>query len=187
MFELTGLPPAPRGLPQIEVTFDIDANGIVNVSAKDLGTGKEQSMVITGGSALPKEDIDRMMREAEQYAAEDHRRREEAETRNQAEGLVYQTEKFMRDNADKVPADVKSDVEAAIADTKSALGGTDVEAIKTAAEKLATTSQKLGTALYEQAQAAQASAAGAPEDGGAQQQESDDVVDAEIVDEGKNG
>ncbi|HZU55245.1 MAG TPA: Hsp70 family protein, partial [Actinocrinis sp.] len=187
MFELTGLPPAPRGLPQIEVTFDIDANGIVNVSAKDLGTGKEQSMVITGGSALPKEDIDRMMREAEQYAAEDHRRREEAETRNQAEGLVYQTEKFMRDNADKVPADVKGEVEAAIADTKSALGGTDVEAIKNAAEKLATTSQKLGTALYEQAQAAQASAAGAPEDGGAQQQESDDVVDAEIVDEGKNG
>jgi molecular chaperone DnaK len=190
MFELTGLPPAPRGLPQIEVTFDIDANGIVNVSAKDLGTGKEQSMVITGGSALPKEDIDRMMREAEQYAAEDHRRREEAETRNQAEGLVYQTEKFMRDNADKVPGDVKSEVEAAIAETKSALDGTDVEAIKNAAEKLATTSQKLGTALYEQAQASQASAAGGaggPEDGGAQQQESDDVVDAEIVDEGKNG
>jgi molecular chaperone DnaK len=186
MFELTGLPPAPRGLPQIEVTFDIDANGIVNVSAKDLGTGKEQSMVITGGSALPKEDIDRMMREAEEYAAEDHRRREEAETRNQAEGLVYQTEKFMRDNADKVPADVKGEVEAAIADTKSALGGTDVEAIKNAAEKLATTSQKLGTALYEQAQAAQSSTAGGAEEGGAQQ-ESDDVVDAEIVDEGKNG
>jgi molecular chaperone DnaK len=173
-------------LPQIEVTFDIDANGIVNVSAKDLGTGKEQSMVITGGSALPKEDIDRMMREAEEYAAEDHRRREEAETRNQAEGLVYQTEKFMRDNADKVPADVKGEVEAAIADTKSALGGTDVEAIKNAAEKLATTSQKLGTALYEQAQAAQSSTAGGAEEGGAQQ-ESDDVVDAEIVDEGKNG
>ena len=188
MFELTGLPPAPRGLPQIEVTFDIDANGIVNVSAKDLGTGKEQSMVITGGSALPKDDIDRMMREAEEYAAEDHRRREEAETRNQAEGLVYQTEKFMRDNADKVPADVKGEVETAIADTKSALEGTDVEAIKNAAEKLATTSQKLGTALYEQAQASQAAsgAAGGPEEGGAQQ-ESDDVVDAEIVDEGKNG
>ncbi|MBS2962149.1 molecular chaperone DnaK [Actinocrinis puniceicyclus] len=189
MFELTGLPPAPRGLPQIEVTFDIDANGIVNVSAKDLGTGKEQSMVITGGSALPKDDIDRMMREAEQYAAEDHRRREEAEARNQAEGLVYQTEKFMRDNADKVPADVKGEVESAIADTKSALGGTDVEAIKSAAEKLATTSQKLGTALYEQAQqaqAAQSSTGGGAESGGAQQ-ESDDVVDAEIVDEGKNG
>ncbi|HEV2346548.1 MAG TPA: molecular chaperone DnaK [Actinocrinis sp.] len=185
MFELTGLPPAPRGLPQIEVTFDIDANGIVNVSAKDLGTGKEQSMVITGGSALPKDDIDRMMREAEQYAAEDHRRREEAETRNQAEGLVYQTEKFMRDNADKVPADVKSDVEAAIADTKAALGGSDVEAIKASAEKLATTSQKLGTALYEQAQASQAGAgAGEPQDAAPPE---DDVVDAEIVDEGKNG
>jgi len=186
MFELTGLPPAPRGLPQIEVTFDIDANGIVNVSAKDLGTGKEQSMVITGGSALPKDDIDRMMREAEQYAAEDHRRREEAEARNQAEGLVYQTEKFMRDNADKVPADVKTEVEAAIADTKQALSGTDVEVIKTSAEKLATTSQKLGAALYEQAQAAQQAAPGEPQDA-APHQESDDVVDAEIVDEDKNG
>jgi molecular chaperone DnaK len=185
MFELTGLPPAPRGLPQIEVTFDIDANGIVNVSAKDLGTQKVQSMVITGGSALPKEDIDRMMREAEEYAAEDHRRREEAEARNQAEGLVYQTEKFLRDNADKVPADVKGEVEAAIADAKTALNGTDVEEIKSSAEKLATTSQKLGTALYEQAQAAQASSgAEGPADAAP---ESDDVVDAEIVDEGKNG
>jgi molecular chaperone DnaK len=188
MFELTGLPPAPRGLPQIEVTFDIDANGIVNVSAKDLGTGKEQSMVITGGSALPKDEIDRMMREAEQYAAEDHRRREEAEARNQAEGLVYQTEKFLRDNSDKVPADVKTEVEAAIADTKQALTGTDVEAIKTSAEKLATTSQKLGAALYEQAQAAQAASPGEPQDAAPhQEQEPDDVVDAEIVDEGKNG
>jgi len=185
MFELTGLPPAPRGLPQIEVTFDIDANGIVNVSAKDLGTGKVQSMVITGGSALPKDDIDRMMREAEEYAAEDHRRREEAETRNQAEGLVYQTEKFLRDNSDKVPADVKGDVETAIAEAKTALEGTDVEAIKTSSEKLATTSQKLGTALYEQAQAAQASTGG-PSDETGPAPESDDVVDAEIVDEGKN-
>jgi len=187
MFELTGLPPAPRGLPQIEVTFDIDANGIVNVSAKDLGTGQVQSMVITGGSALPKDDIDRMMREAEQYAAEDHRRREEAEARNMGEGRVYETEKFMRDNSDKVPADVKTEVEAAIEETKAALAGTDIEAIKSATEKLMTTSQKLGTALYEQAQAAQAagSATGAPHDeppaGG------DDVVDAEIVDEDKNG
>jgi molecular chaperone DnaK len=185
MFELTGLPPAPRGLPQIEVTFDIDANGIVNVSAKDLGTGKVQSMVITGGSALPKDDIDRMMREAEQYAAEDHRRREEAEARNQAEGLVYQTEKFLRDNSDKVPADVKGEVETAIAEAKTALGGTDVEAIKTSAEKLATTSQKLGTALYEQAQASQASSS-TPTDEAGPAAESDDVVDAEIVDEGKN-
>jgi molecular chaperone DnaK len=185
MFELTGLPPAPRGLPQIEVTFDIDANGIVNVSAKDLGTGKVQSMVITGGSALPKDDIDRMMREAEEYAAEDHRRREEAETRNQAEGLVYQTEKFLRDNSDKVPAEVKGEVETAIAEAKTALEGTDVEAIKTSSEKLATTSQKLGTALYEQAQAAQATTGG-PADETAAAPESDDVVDAEIVDEGKN-
>jgi molecular chaperone DnaK len=185
MFELTGLPPAPRGLPQIEVTFDIDANGIVNVSAKDLGTGKVQSMVITGGSALPKDDIDRMMREAEQYAAEDHRRREEAEARNQAEGLVYQTEKFMRDNADKVPGDVKSEVEASIEETKAALAGTDIEAIKTSSEKLATTSQKLGAALYEQAQAAQ-NAAGEPQDAAPNgEPETDDVVDAEIVDEGK--
>jgi molecular chaperone DnaK len=189
MFELTGLPPAPRGMPQIEVTFDIDANGIVNVSAKDLGTQKVQSMVITGGSALPKEDIDRMMREAEQYAAEDHRRREEAETRNQAEGLVYQTEKFLRDNGDKVPADVKSEVEAAVADTKATLEGTDVETIKTSAEKLATTSQKLGAALYEQAQSARA-ASGEPQDAppsDSGQSDEEDVVDAEIVDEGKNG
>src|SRR5579859_3524572 len=125
MFELTGLPPAPRGVPQIEVTFDIDANGIVNVSAKDLGTQKVQSMVITGGSALPKDDVERMMREAEQYAEEDHRRREEAETRNQAESLVYSTEKFLKDNEDKVPGDVKSEVEAAIAETKEALKGED--------------------------------------------------------------
>jgi len=187
MFELTGLPPAPRGLPQIEVTFDIDANGIVNVSAKDLGTGQVQSMVITGGSALPKDDIDRMMREAEQYAAEDHRRREEAEARNMGEGRVYETEKFMRDNSDKVPADVKTEVEAAIEETKAALAGTDIEAIKSATEKLMTTSQKLGTALYEQAQAAQAagSATGAPHD--APPAGGDDVVDAEIVDEDKNG
>ena len=153
MFELTGLPPAPRGLPQIEVTFDIDANGIVNVSAKDLGTGKVQSMVITGGSALPKDEIDRMMREAEQYAEDDHRRREEAEIRNQAESLVYSTEKFLKDNEDKVPGDVKSEVEASIAETKEALKGEETSTIRTASEKLATTSQKLGAALYQQAQA----------------------------------
>ncbi|MDH2412494.1 Hsp70 family protein, partial [Streptomyces chitinivorans] len=123
MFELTGLPPAPRGVPQIEVTFDIDANGIMHVSAKDLGTGKEQRMTVTGGSALPKDDIERMMREAEQYAEEDHRRREAAETRNQAEQLVYTTEKFLADNADKVPGDVKSEVEASVADLKEKLKG----------------------------------------------------------------
>jgi molecular chaperone DnaK len=190
MFELTGLPPAPRGLPQIEVTFDIDANGIVNVSAKDLGTQKEQSMVITGGSALPKEDIDRMMREAEQYAEDDHRRREEAEARNQAETLVYSTEKFLKDNEDKVPADVKTEVETAITEAKDALKGTDTAAIREATEKLATTSQKVGSALYAQGQQAQAAGeagatggAGAP--GGAS--EAEDVVDAEIVDEGKEG
>jgi molecular chaperone DnaK len=187
MFELTGLPPAQRGLPQIEVTFDIDANGIVNVAAKDLGTGKVQSMVITGGSALSKDEIDRMMREAEQYAAEDHRRREEAEVRNQAEGLVYNTEKFLRDNEDKIPGDVKGDVQSAIDETKETLNGTDTEAIKSSTERLATTSQKLGAALYEQAAAAQA-ASGEPQDappsGSA---DSEDVIDAEIVDEGKNG
>ena len=130
MFELTGLPPAPRGVPQIEVTFDIDANGIVHVSAKDLGTGKEQKMTVTGGSALPKDDIERMMREAEQYAEEDRKRREAAETRNQAEQLVYQTEKFLKDNEDKVPADVKTEVEAALAELKEKLKGEDTAAIR---------------------------------------------------------
>ena len=137
MFELTGLPPAPRGVPQIEVTFDIDANGIVHVSAKDLGTGKEQSMTITGGSALPKDEIERMMREAEEYAEEDKPRREEAETRNPAEGLLYQTEKFLGENGDKVPAEGKAEVEEALTDLRAALGGTDIAAIKTATEKVA--------------------------------------------------
>jgi molecular chaperone DnaK len=187
MFELTGLPPAPRGVPQIEVTFDIDANGIVNVSAKDLGTQKVQSMVITGGSALSKDEIDRMQREAEQYAEEDHRRREEAEARNQGEGLVYQTEKFLRDNEDKVPGEIKTEVEGALAEAKQALAGTDVEEIKNACERLATTSQKLGTAIYEQAQAAQpASGDASPADGPQDAPPNDDVVDAEIVDDGKN-
>ncbi|MGY1457011.1 Hsp70 family protein, partial [Streptomyces sp. SS8] len=156
MFELTGLPPAPRGVPQIEVTFDIDANGIMHVSAKDLGTGKEQRMTVTGGSALPKDDIERMMREAEQYAEEDHRRREAAETRNQAEQLVYTTEKFLADNADKVPGDVKSEVEASVADLKEKLKGEDTAAIREASEKVAATSQKLGQALYADAQGQQA-------------------------------
>ncbi|MDX2707737.1 molecular chaperone DnaK [Streptomyces sp. NBC_00510] len=182
MFELTGLPPAPRGIPQIEVAFDIDANGIMHVSAKDLGTGKEQRMTVTGGSALPKDDIDRMMREAEQYAEEDHKRRESAETRNQAEQLVYQTEKFLKDNEDKVPGDVKTEVEAAVADLKEKLKGEDSAAIREATEKVAATSQKLGQALYANAQA-EGGAAGAA--GGAQPQADDDVVDAEIVDEDK--
>ncbi|HEX8870220.1 MAG TPA: molecular chaperone DnaK, partial [Lentzea sp.] len=148
MFELTGLPPAPRGVPQIEVTFDIDANGIVHVFAKDLGTGKEQSMTITGGSALPKDDIDRMVKDAEAHAEEDKRRREEAEVRNQAETLVYQTEKVVKENDDKLPADIKEKVNAAIAEANEALKGTDINAIKTAVEKLATESQAIGQAIY---------------------------------------
>ncbi len=193
MFELTGLPPAPRGVPQVEVTFDIDANGIMHVAAKDLGTGKEQRMTVTGGSALPKDDIDRMMREAEQYADEDHKRRESAETRNQAEQLVYQTEKFLKDNEDKVPGEIKTEVEAAVADLKEKLKGEGPDstaAIREATEKVAATSQKLGQAMYANAQADGAGAAGA--EAGAEGDErinmtkdeaADDVVDAEIVDE----
>jgi molecular chaperone DnaK len=185
MFELTGLPPAPRGLPQIEVSFDIDANGIVNVSAKDLGTGKSQAMTITGGSALGKDEIDRMMREAEQHADEDKQRREDAEVRNQAESLVYQTEKFVKENDEKLPADVKDSVNSSLGEAQEALKGTDTGAIKAAMEKLATESQKLGAALYQQ-QGAEGAAPG-PQDapGAAGQQADDDVVDAEIVDEDK--
>src|SRR5262247_1480543 len=156
-FELTGIPPAPRGVPQIEVTFDIDANGIVHVGAKDLGTGKEQSMTITGGSALPKEDIDRMVKDAEAHAEEDKQRRDEAETRNQAETLVYQTEKFVKDNDEKIPADAKEKVNAAIKEANEALAGTDTAKIKSAMEKLATESQAMGSAIYAQTGASQAS------------------------------
>jgi molecular chaperone DnaK len=188
MFELTGLPPAPRGVPKIEVSFDIDANGIVHVNAKDLGTGKEQSMTITGGSALPKDDIERMMRDAEAHAEEDKARREEAEIRNTGDQLVYQTEKFLADNTDKVPAEGKTEVEEALAELKTALANTEegaTEAIKSATEKVATTSQKLGAAMYADAQqspseGADASAGAA---GGASANNDDDVVDAEIVDE----
>ncbi|GAA4630273.1 molecular chaperone DnaK [Actinoallomurus vinaceus] len=183
-FQLTGLPPAPRGVPQIEVTFDIDANGIVNVGAKDLGTGKEQSMTITGGSALPKDDIDRMMREAEQYAEEDHKRREETETRNNADTLAYSTEKFLRENDEKIPAEVKTEVQSALDEVKKALEGTDVDAIRTSSEKLAQVSQKMGAAMYAQNQA---SAEGQPADGQSGEQPKDDeVVDAEIVDDDKD-
>ncbi|MGW5649403.1 Hsp70 family protein, partial [Saccharopolyspora sp. NPDC003762] len=188
MFELTGLPPAPRGMPQIEVTFDIDANGIVHVSAKDLGTGKEQSMTITGGSALPKDDIDRMVKDAEAHADEDKKRREEAEARNQAETLVYQTEKVLKENDEKLPADVKDKVKAAIGEVNEALKGDDVPAISAAVEKLATESQALGQALY--ADAGANAAAGAGDAGaagagaaGAGASKDDDVVDAEIVDD----
>lgn len=171
-FELTGLPPAPRGVPQIEVSFDIDANGIVHVSAKDLGTGKEQSMTITGGGALSKEEIDRMMKDAEAHADEDRARREEAEVRNQAESLIFSTEKFLKENEDKIPAEAKSNVDEPLANLKKALEGTDVEAIKSGIEAVSVASQSLGTALYESAQAANAQSA--PAD--------DDVVDAEIID-----
>ncbi|MDQ0378502.1 molecular chaperone DnaK [Amycolatopsis thermophila] len=185
MFELTGLPPAPRGVPQIEVTFDIDANGIVHVTAKDLGTNKEQSMTITGGSALPKEDIERMVRDAEEHAEEDRKRREEAETRNQAETLVYQTEKFVKDNDDKLPEDVKGKVKTAIDEANEALKGTDTAKIKEAIEKLNTASQELGTALYANAQQAGGATPGADQGaaGATDAKGADDVVDAEIVDE----
>ena len=161
-FELTGLPPAPRGLPQIEVTFDIDANGIVHVSAKDLGTGREQSMTITGGSALPKDDIDRMVRDAEQYAEEDRRRQEAAEARNQADGLVYQTEKFLAENDDKVPAELKDEVEADVDALKKLLESeeTPTEEFQAAVAKLGESSQKMGAAMYAAGEA-DAQAAGA--------------------------
>ena len=173
-FELTGLPPAPRNIPQIEVAFDIDANGIVHVSAKDLGTGKEQSMTITGGGALSKEEIDRMMADAESHAEEDRQRREEAEVRNQAESLVFQTEKFLEESGDKVPADAKANVDEPLAELKAAIAGENIEAIKAAVEKVATASQALGAALYANTQ---------NEDGEAAPAGDDDVVDAEIVDE----
>ncbi|MBA3990833.1 MAG: molecular chaperone DnaK [Propionibacteriales bacterium] len=186
-FELTGLPPAPRNVPQIEVTFDIDANGIVHVSAKDRGTGKEQSMTITGGSALSKDDIDKMIHDAEQYAEEDRQRKDAVEIRNQAESAVYTSEKFLAENADKIPDDVKGEVETDVADLKKALEDDDTESIKAAAAKLAESSQKMGAAMYANAQAtAETGAAGAP--GAADAADADsgegDVVDAEIVDEG---
>ena len=184
MFELAGIAPAPRGVPQIEVAFDIDANGIVNVSAKDLGTGKEQSVTITGGSALAKDDIQRMVDEAEKYAEEDARRREEAETRNRADTLVYSTEKFVAENTEKIPGDIRSEVEAAIADLKKALEGTDLDAIKEATEKTAQVSQKMGTAIYAQSQASAQSAGSGEAAGGPAD---DEVVEAEIVDEEKPG
>ncbi|MET8567504.1 molecular chaperone DnaK [Streptomyces sp. NPDC004783] len=190
MFELTGLPPAPRGLPQIEVTFDIDANGIMHVSAKDLGTGKEQRMTVTGGSSLAKDEIDRMMREADQHAEEDRRRREAAETRNHAEQVAYQTEKLLTDNADKIPGDVKGEVDGALTELKEALKAesADTATLRQAADKVTTAAQKVGTAMYAQAQQAQGqqqagSASGGGAAGTAGQDE--DVVDAEIVDDDK--
>jgi molecular chaperone DnaK len=188
-FELTGLPPAPRGVPQIEVAFDIDANGIVHVHAKDLATSKEQSMTVTGGSALGKEDIDRMVREAESHAEEDRKRREAVELRNEADNLVFRTEKLLSENADKITDDVKQPVEEALAEVKTALEGTDDDAVKAAVEKLNTTSAALGQAMYAAAQAAQQppTEAGEPSDraetNGSSAGADEDVVEAEIVDE----
>jgi molecular chaperone DnaK len=185
-FDLTGLPPAPRGIPQIEVTFDIDANGIVHVSAKDRGTGREQSMTITGGSALSKDDIDKMIADAEKYADEDRLRKEAVEVRNQADSLVYSTEKFLSENSDKIPADVKTQVEADIAEVKTALEGDNTDAIAAATSKLGTSSQSMGAAMY-----ANASAEAGPGDGTqagtAEGDEDEGIVDAEIVDDGPEG
>ena len=178
-FDLTGLPPAPRGVPQVEVTFDIDANGIVHVSARDTATGKEQSMTISGGSTLNKEDIDRMMRDAEAHADEDKQRREEAEVRNNAEALVYQTEKFLADNADKVPAEAKENVEGPLEELKKAIEENDGPGMRSATDKVAAASQALGAAMYSDAQA-NGSEEGAE---AAEDTSEEDVVDAEIVDE----
>jgi molecular chaperone DnaK len=176
MFELAGIAPAPRGVPQVEVTFDIDANGIVHVSAKDLATGKEQSVTISGGSALSKDEIDRMMADAEAHAEEDKKRKEEAEIRNTGDSLVYQTEKFIADNADKFTEgealDKKNEVEAALAELKTSLGGANFEAIKSGTEKVSTLSQALGALMYAAAGAAANGAAG--EDG---------VEDAEVIED----
>jgi molecular chaperone DnaK len=198
-FELTGLPPAPRNVPQIEVTFDIDANGIVHVAAKDMGTGKEQKMTITGGSALPKDDIERMMRDAQDHADEDKKRREDAETRNLAEQLQWQTEKFLAESGDKLPEDNRNQIQEALGDLRGALGGTDIDKIKSAHENLAKVSQEAGSLLYSQQQAdgtqgtpgpdgtqapgasgATGSTGAAGATGG-----QDDVVDAEIVEDDK--
>ncbi|HLS15600.1 MAG TPA: molecular chaperone DnaK [Beutenbergiaceae bacterium] len=186
-FELTGIAPAPRGMPQIEVAFDIDANGIVHVSAKDRGTGQEQSMTITGGSALPEEEIERMVAEAEAHAAEDAQRREEAEARNSAEQLAYSTERLLKENAEKLPEEVSTEVQGKVDELKTALEGEDIEAVKAAQSELSTASQKIGEALYaaQPEGEAAAGAAGGEEQPGAEQasSEDEDIVDAEIVDE----
>jgi molecular chaperone DnaK len=186
-FQLVDLPPAPRGVPQIEVTFDIDANGIVHVSAKDRATGKEQSMTITGQSSLGKDDINRMVRDAEMHAEEDRRRKEEAEVRNQADTLVYQTEKLLKEQGDKLSGDDKTAVEQRLGELKTALSGDDLEAIKNATDALMTASQSFTQKLYDAASQEAASAgpgAGQSSPGaGASQPNDDDVVDAEIVDE----
>jgi len=189
MFELTGLPPAPRGVPKIEVTFDIDANGIVHVNAKDLATNKEQGMTITGGSGLSKDEIDRMMRDAEQHAEEDRKRREEAETRNSAESMQFATEKFLTENGDKLPDDKRNELETALAELKAALGGTNLDSIKSAQEKVARVSSEAGSAMYDAASAGASTSGGAetPPPSSSSSTEDESVVDAEVVDEGPEG
>ncbi|MCC5947745.1 MAG: molecular chaperone DnaK [Nitriliruptoraceae bacterium] len=187
-FMLTDIPPAPRGMPQVEVTFDIDANGIVHVSAKDLGTGKEQSMTITGGSALPKDDIETMIKDAEAHAEEDRKRKQAVETRNQADTLVYSTEKTLREHGDKVDASVKAEIEEAVGALKTALEGDDIDAVNTAMENVGSKSQQLAQAIY-QASSDEAAAAGETGDtadaaGGDTRDAEEDIVDAEVVDEG---
>ncbi len=186
-FELTGIAPAPRGVPQIEVSFDIDANGIVHVSATDKGTGQEQSMTITGGSAIPQEDIDRMVREAEEHASEDKARREAADERNMAENLAYSTEKLVKDNEDKLPEDVKSEVTSDVESLKEALKGDDDSAVKSAVEKLQASQTKIGEALYANQESTtdgqQAGGAGTGASQGSGASSDDDVVDAEVVDD----
>ena len=184
-FELTGIAPAPRGVPQIEVTFDIDANGIVHVSAKDKGTGKEQSMTITGGSGLPKDEIDRMVKEAEAHEAEDKQRKEDAETRNQAEAFAYSTEKLVNDNKDKLSDDIVKEVTDKVNALKEALKGDDTDKVKTAQGELMTSAEKIGQVLYAQ-QGAEGAAAGAGAAGasaGSASGSDDDTVEAEVVDD----
>ena len=195
-FQLTDIPPAPRGVPQIEVTFDIDANGILNVSAKDLGTGKEQKITITAGSGLSKDEVERMRKDAESHAEEDKQKREEVETRNEADNLVYRTEKMLRESGDKLPGDDKAKVETALADVKSALKGSDSAALKASVEKLNLAWQAVSEVLYKAAaeQQAKAGAAGGPDastggttdsaSGGAKKDEGP-IIDAEVVDEKK--
>ncbi|MEX2324421.1 MAG: Hsp70 family protein, partial [Nitriliruptoraceae bacterium] len=178
-FMLTDLPPAPRGVPQVEVTFDIDANGIVHVSAKDLGTGKEQSMTITGGSALPKDDIEQMIKDAEAHADEDRRRKESVEVRNQADTLVYQTDKTLKEHGEKVDEATRAEIEEALSELKAALDGDDTDVVKEKLETLANKSQQLAQAIYQASEASSAEDADTGE--GA---DDDDVIDAEVVDEG---
>jgi molecular chaperone DnaK len=191
-FQLVDLPPAPRGVPQIEVTFDIDANGIVHVSAKDRATGKEQSMTITGQSALNRDEIDRMMREAESHAEEDRKRREEAEVRNNADTLVYQTEKLLKEQGEKATPEDRTAIEDALKSVKEAIAGTDVDAIKKAHESLISASQSFASSLYQQAAANAQGGAGGPGDGtgfsgdgAGDAAAEEEVADAEIVDEGR--